>query len=724
MEAMGIRDQAGARQEGCSDIKTLQNILRRANPRNSDEVFELLFETLRGVNIRIEGGYVPKKKPRGRNAPHRDNTQPREQGLALGPSRVDPVQILREAGVLKRNPKKAKYIPKGPLRIAEAKAEEIRAQIASGAINVEELMSPTNNSTNEPSDATTEKTTASDAELAQECEEPSRDEAAEPVNDSESEASEADATTQETKNEKDAQAETKSAEMLEHPRAPSVSPQNTRNVRGCFSTSAGPYRVLLSADKQRGDFNLPLVRMANGLVLDSTNWDIVSMPACGFTPKYRTVDIRKNFDQYKVYKIIDGTVVTLYWYAPQNRWCMSSVNGYDVSTYRWMGPDTFMEEFLRVVSAHHPGWSLELLDRNVCYTVGFRSHHFHPMVSDPEQTWLICAHDLTEVNAGNYTQLNLESDPRVVKIGIAPQKTAKIDTPNKRHRIKWMQERNDKALEDYKNKRCHYGYILRGGSGAFSNIIMKSSLLNKVGRLMYNTPKHAHNGSIPIDWRTRLRYTSLSSYLQYDRRMYAELFPSVASEHYPGYHLMLDTILDYISRLDRADPTLNEEQIPSGLVKRGDVTAPISHAQALKLARIFAEKRREVVNSDSPQGDQILADYVRDPCFTDLYFNEIASTEIAQLGAETLKKCASAMSLNAAHDAHATKKASWCDVMDEEDDEAPARPQRHPSDKPARAHHASHLAPSRGRGASRGSPPRGHANSGARGRRGAARGSA
>ncbi|NBP78783.1 MAG: hypothetical protein EBU62_14995 [Proteobacteria bacterium] len=104
-------------------------------------------------------------------------------------------------------------------------------------------------------------------------------------------------------------------------------------------------------------------------------------------------------------------MATLYnWAHPQlgPTWALATSNGYDVLPLRWMGPLTFAEVFLDIVTRMYPdfvaatgarlritggvaGLEFDRLDPSHSFVIGFRHHDFHPLRADAERMWLIQA---------------------------------------------------------------------------------------------------------------------------------------------------------------------------------------------------------------------------------------------------------------------------------------------------------------------------------------------
>lgn len=378
-------------------------------------------------------------------------------------------------------------------------------------------------------------------------------------------------------------------------------------------------RVLLTSNRLKSDFGRQLVRECNGVVLEYPSWNVLSVPAMMFNPRFRITDVINNMDSYSIYEIKDGTTVTLYYY--NSKWCLSSTNGFDVSDYQWMGASTYIQA-LQSVAKLYPDFSFDKLDTKYAYTVGFRHSEFHPLLSDPAKLWLIQACNLTELNT------NSVMVPENVNIGIPAQTATVVPGTKGRALFKHMQDRNTNAMGRYLNSirdvssvpDIHYGYVLRsnsltGATCANSNIILESDLLKQIRFLMYNLPKRKFSEAVPVTAANRLEYTILRAYLSCSTKyVFLNLFPQFG-EQYRKYDILFTKLSNRIIAALRNRNT--RESITATKTPKDAMNARIDKL-AFALVKHIEDCSR--INAMDAQGPNIVLDFIMDRKHLDLYY--------------------------------------------------------------------------------------------------------
>src|SRR3989344_573417 len=368
-----------------------------------------------------------------------------------------------------------------------------------------------------------------------------------------------------------------------------------------FRDSADDSRFLFSTMRTHGSFGKPIYHQANGLIIDTNEWRILAASTPMINPKQDLKFVRRNFNKYKVYPIFDGTVITLYHW--QSQWHIGSSHGVDMSEYKWTGPKTYREMFDELLVT--TTLTLDKLDKTKCYIVGFRHHNMHPYLMDPQKIWFINAYKFVddEIISVYNEELQLFADTGIM---IQQPITIKFD------------DMMSLAKDALPKGLCNYGYILRAPfdeCGENSNILIESSLMYKIRKLMYNMPKPCDRvGQIPIDNTTRQNYLCLRAYLDYNSRaIFIKLFPQF-SQHYAEYKLFIERLVNRILQCYRNKYTQSK-------VLGGEQTMKKESAIIDRLAQVFVMhiRNKERINPYDNITRDILIDYVTNPNYIALY---------------------------------------------------------------------------------------------------------
>lgn len=306
-------------------------------------------------------------------------------------------------------------------------------------------------------------------------------------------------------------------------------------------------RIILRIRKNNNIHSL-LYYYCNGCVIDTINWKVISYPPIAFNKRQVPNLIETYYKQgyYDIIKVIDGTVVTIYFW--NDRWNISSSNSYDISSFYWIGNMTYSEIIYDLFTRLYPEASKKCgiqlhenvsisftnLDKNKSYTIGFRHHNFHPLLKDPEYLWNI---QHVDINTGK-----IEYDNGF--IGIPNQKIINGATS-----LDQLRHLNKSALIDAtktSDPTFNYGYILRSKDPSitldFSNILLSSSLLKKIKKNIYECSL----GSLTqfITHENRFEYITLKNFFnKSERNEIVQLYPQL----FQKFPLYCSCISDTIS---------------------------------------------------------------------------------------------------------------------------------------------------------------------------------
>lgn len=420
------------------------------------------------------------------------------------------------------------------------------------------------------------------------------------------------------------------------------------------------WRLVLSCSERagqlRGAKGAPIQHECNGLVLDAVTLRVLSMPPGAFhlNPAAAALNPLLAQGAYDIIRADDGTVLTLYYWrypspggGPAGHWCLSSSNGYDVSTLKWSGSRTFAGIVADLATRYYPrfaeeaGLSLDAagerlsfanLDETRCYTIGLRHHDFHPIQADPERLWLIQVTDLggEYPKADRFASLHdlprqevIENPCRLAELAAArvPGRPppAPGSWPTLQDLIALGDDSKARAL-DYIARHAggpaagearalpsdlHYGFILRsrdpGLTQTLSDILIESPFLTRVRQLMYDRPPRHEQDSVTAA--NRGEYTAMRAYLNVaNRQDYFALCPHLSQrcQAYDSFVRSLVQLVVHALRQRALGPASREPPLrsPMGLV----ASSLLEHIS-----------KRERLNGYHKDTDAIVRDYVTSP---------------------------------------------------------------------------------------------------------------
>lgn len=398
-------------------------------------------------------------------------------------------------------------------------------------------------------------------------------------------------------------------------------------------------RVILSPDRKNNNPKSKLGYQANGIILDSDTWKVVSMPPERFALHPKKESIINRLSEYEIYEINDGTTITLYWWG--DKWCISTSNGFENNDYKWVGQTTYSEVFDEVASKY-PEFSFDKLDKNCSYSIGFRSHRFHPLKADGESAWFIRCFDVS----------SMKDVTETVEIGIPKQKKANIPAVNSGEELfKYISETNEKAYKNFTNvSAVHYGFILRSkDSDAIDNrnICMESTLLKTIRQLMYNIPKrgdrhHSREVVAALNSETTTVYCSLRAFLN-RRSDFVKLFPELESLYTSHGNLIAQLTKKIASRLASNRKSGANKQYKTKTSGKSEVKSPekpltVENAENVKeksqsltiqvqeseinhiINELTGYVKRDRFAASSQFAESVISDVITVPLLLDVYF--------------------------------------------------------------------------------------------------------
>lgn len=321
-------------------------------------------------------------------------------------------------------------------------------------------------------------------------------------------------------------------------------------------------RIILRIRKNNNVHPL-LYYYANGCVIDTLKWKVVSVPPIAFNKRQVPDLIEDYYKQglYDVLKVVDGTVVTIYYW--NNHWNISTSNSYDVSSFYWIGDMSYSEViydlFTRLYPTAAEACGIQLIDnisldftklqKNKSYTIGFRHHNYHPLKTDPEYMW-------------NIQNVHLPSGRIEFNDGILGLPNQQIITAV--NSLDQLNHLNKSAISDAtrtENPVFNYGFILRSKNPSvtkeFSNILMSSSLLKKIKKNIYEYPANSLKQFITNA--NRFEYITMKNFFnKAERNEMIQLYPQLL-ERFPLYSKCVnDTVLCTLAIMKNKQTNANE----------------------------------------------------------------------------------------------------------------------------------------------------------------------
>jgi hypothetical protein len=277
---------------------------------------------------------------------------------------------------------------------------------------------------------------------------------------------------------------------------------NNKYIRVSYDRSniGSSRRYIFTANKYKSikkvfsEEDMKLRVEANGLVLESNglDWEALVIPPC--TPKtnnfvYNIVDTFIQNNDYTIYKLEDGTIVSLYFYKTLDKWVFSTARGIDVN-YNIFNTTTYQDLFdeslgkMGIVAEDF----YSSLNKSNCYTFGFKHPDMHPfregLVRSIYKIWFVqsVSIDITT----NFSKINRTS----LWKQIPPHTLVRTQYKS----IRMILESLKKSYVDFiKNKKMvNYGYILIAndpskfdGNVEYTTILLESALMNYIQNLWY-----------------------------------------------------------------------------------------------------------------------------------------------------------------------------------------------------------------------------------------------
>lgn len=380
----------------------------------------------------------------------------------------------------------------------------------------------------------------------------------------------------------------------------------------------GNMRVIFTANKFKSDFSINYVKECNGLILnynknDDIKWKLLSIPpACINMNNLSIAKINEYYQsgKYKITKVIDGSLITLYYY--NDDWRISSNSGYDITDMIFCNNFTWKQ----VISEISPNFDYSILDVNKCYSICIRYSNYH-----------IFDERCNETDTNSYITFIQAVDINTGKIyyeNILNKFTNNIESiVNNENNINQIINRNKNSYNSYKQSidcnnylkyKPNYGYILRSTTTdeVYKNIYLESNLMKFIRLSLYNK-------KIPNTIQNNLLYITLHTYLNFPSYNYYKFIFRQFTKFYETYNVLINTTIPNI--INNSTVINNKLDINSDLIKKYELNNNIDKLQKLCLFIINKINDDSIhISQQHPFVNEIITDYIHHLSFIDAYY--------------------------------------------------------------------------------------------------------
>ena len=362
------------------------------------------------------------------------------------------------------------------------------------------------------------------------------------------------------------------------------------------------FRMILSTNRHKSYFDVPLVRQCNGIILvieqldDKIMCNVLTAPPNDFNPKYNQNEIIKHITKgnYKIYEIQDGTTINMFYdqnhiemnimtkldetdkskivatkIFTRGKWVYSTKNCFDAGSMIWRGFSykRVIEDVLKKYN-----FDFEKLSLDKTYTIGFKHPAFHPFGQNKEWSeqdfngnpknidWLKSAWFIQSVVTKNIETRFEKSITEDIGLPFQNLIESMENIPNifKKLGTSLKEFANTIKINQHMNAQCNpmrgafLGLILRSvdeeKTVELSDILLESTLWQEIRKLIYQLP-YIPNKTLREKQEQNFKnitYIILESYLDFRKRnIFIQVFPQYM--HY--YKFYEDTVNNVINKI-------------------------------------------------------------------------------------------------------------------------------------------------------------------------------
>jgi hypothetical protein len=359
--------------------------------------------------------------------------------------------------------------------------------------------------------------------------------------------------------------------------------------------------VFYTSKNQRFGESDSLKLECNGLVFDTQNMRPLVIPPLAYRSNIdmNIVNVHLSNNLYDVIYVNDGTVINLYWW--RNSWHISTTRSYDITNKKW-GTLTYKEVLSNILGDTEEKF-YNALDTTKSYTFGFKHADLHPFkenLVDPINTIWFIQSVSTDTLKVEYTCDKLSD------FGIYIQTYIQSQLSNVSHLFTDLNQAIDDFIYNHQpGDKPLYGFILRSKdpskTGSHSNILLESTLLQKIRHLYYHSSLNTAAQEMRYDRNT---YILIYSYLDTNRHiLFRKLFPQ---------------FIEQFNKLDVITTNIVKNIIEYGKNKKDGTNGSVNKMQ------LYVKTIYEAFNNQFSfkQNDrQLLTTYLLTDKWLDVYYN-------------------------------------------------------------------------------------------------------
>jgi hypothetical protein len=351
--------------------------------------------------------------------------------------------------------------------------------------------------------------------------------------------------------------------------------------------------------------NLDLWRECNGLVIDTKNLNILTTPPESVRSNVDATTVNTNMskDLYDIYLVDDGTLISMYYWKPLKSWRISTARSYDNTDSKW-GSSTYSEIFRNLLAINNTTEQkfYDSLDKQSSYTFGFKHSSMHPF---QEGSWSYI-NKLWFIQSAKNGVISNEFANDVLKI---PNQTKYEFPEGVQQTTKYLFSKLNHSLDEFVNARTVlYGFILRTKNnketGDHSNILLESSLLQKIRQLYYHS-----------------RFNEVAKEMKYDRDLYIVTYSYLNINSHSIFINLFPQYIPLYKKLDSITATLvNQVMTYANNPLSYNVKSPM-----YKTVRFIYESisnQCQIIPKDR-RNVKLISSFLLSCNFTDLYYSLI-----------------------------------------------------------------------------------------------------